>query len=299
MRKLSIIIPSYKDPFLQKTIDSILKNAKGNIEIIPVLDGYSPEKPIKKDKKVKPIIFKINRGMRAAINAGISKAKGSLIMKCDSHCIFGPGFDKIMIENFKNNWLMVPRRFSLDEINWKRDEKRTVRDYHYLTYAIKTKDFGVCMSSQDWIDRTYQRRDPKYEIDDTMIFQGSCWLANKKYFKKTVGKLDGRKNTYGQFGGEQVEIGLKYWLKGGEIKVIKKTWYAHLLKRPRHYQKGLFTRQYKINENSRANRAWSAKHWMNNKEPGIIHPISWLVEKFWPVPTWPEDRSKWIFPKNI
>ena len=36
---LSIIIPSYKDPLLQRTIDDILENAQGDIEIIAVLDG--------------------------------------------------------------------------------------------------------------------------------------------------------------------------------------------------------------------------------------------------------------------
>jgi len=35
---------------------------------------------------------------------------------------------------------------------------------------------------------------------------------------------------------------------------------------------------------------------MNNEEPGMTHKMEWLVEKFWPVPTWPEDRSKWISP---
>ncbi len=28
---------------------------------------------------------------------------------------------------------------------------------------------------------------------------------------------------------------------------------------------------------------------MKNEEPGMIHKIEWLVEKFWPVPTWPDD----------
>lgn len=40
---LSVIIPSWKDPLLQKTIDSLLENAGGEIEIIAVLDGYWPE----------------------------------------------------------------------------------------------------------------------------------------------------------------------------------------------------------------------------------------------------------------
>ena len=290
---LSVIIPAFYEPFLQKTIDSILKNAEGEIEIIPVIDGYIPKPPLKKDPRVRPIRFRKNRGMRAAINAGIKASHGKFIMKCDAHCLFGPGYDKIMTENCKSNWLMVPRRYSIDEINWQRNENRPVRDYHFVTYPMATRNYGVCMSAQDWYQKGKERRDPKYDIDDTMTFQGSCWLANKKYFLKRVGFLDDRRETYSGFGGEQLEIGLKYWLGGGKVKVNKKTWYAHLAKRYRHYKAGIFAKSYKRNPDTAPSRTWSTKHWINNEEPGMIHPFSWLVEKFWPVPTWPEDRSLW------
>lgn len=288
---LSIIIPSFQDPFLQNTIDSLLENAHGEIEVIPVLDGYEPKTPLKSDSRVKVIRLTNNQGMRGAINAGIAKASGKFIMKSDSHCIFGPGYDKIMTENCETNWLMIPRRYSLDEINWQRHESRPYRDYHYLTAPMWVKGYGVCMTPQDWLRRGGQRKDPRYDIDDTMTFQGSCWFANKNYFKKRIGYLDDRRETYGPFGGEQVEIGLKYWLGGGANKVIKKTWYAHLSKQPRHYRTGVFTRGYKNHQ--AGGRTWAAKHWMNNQDPGMLYTISWLVEKFWPVPSWPEDRNLW------
>lgn len=294
---VSIIIPSYNDPFLKKTIDSLLENAKGKIEIIPVLDGCCPLIPIKKDKRVKTITLLKNSGMRAAINAGLKAARGKYIMKCDSHCIFGPGYDRIMAKNCQENWLMIPRRYHLDDINWKRDESRPPYDYHYLTFPLRTKGYGVCISSQNWLRYQTKARDSKHEIDDTMSFQGSCWFANRKYFLKRVGYLDDSDNSYGPFGGEQIEIGLKYWLGGGENKIIKSTWYAHLLKRPRHYNAKLFMRDYKRNSSTGRRRTWISDHWMNNKEPNMIHPLTWLVEKFWPVPTWPDDRNQWFLPK--
>ncbi len=290
---VSIIIPSYKDPYLQKTIDSILENAKGKIEVILVLDGYIPEEPIKSDARVKTLQLPKNLGMRGAINTGIKKAKGKFIMKCDSHCIFAPGFDKIMAKNCKENWLMVPRRYSIDEGTWQKNDKRPYRDYHYLTFPSWIRGYGVCISPQDWLHRGGERSDPKYDIDDTMTFQGSCWFANRKHFKKRVGFLDSL--AYGTFGGEQMEIGLKYWLGGDEVKVIKKTWYAHLSKRIHHYKSGIFEQGYKNNTGQK--RAWVAKHWMENQEPGMVHPFPWLVEKFWPVPSWPNDRKLWVFPE--
>lgn len=285
---LSIIIPSYYDPYLPKTVNSILKNARGEIEIIPVQDGPITKPPIKTNKRVRLIILPKNIGMRGAINVGLAEARGKFVMKCDAHCSFAPGFDKVLTTNCDTDQLMIPRRYALDEAKWRRNLGRSAFDYHYLTFPGLTP--------QTWYHGT-EKEDLCYDIDDTMTFQGSCWFAHKKYFMMRVGYLDDRREAYGPFGGEQVEIGLKYWLGGGQVKVNKKTWYTHLYKGSNHYAAGIYTRSYKNNRVVGANRAWLARHWMGNKEHGIIHPISWLVEKFWPVPSWPENRFMWEYPK--
>ena len=93
--KLSCIIPSYKDPLLHSTIDSILKNSKlGNgIEVIVTLDGYWPH-DIHPDERVKYIHLGKNVGMREAINTGVRVAKGDYLMRTDEHCIYAEGFDR-------------------------------------------------------------------------------------------------------------------------------------------------------------------------------------------------------------
>ena len=279
---LSVIIPSFKDPFLQNTIDSLLENAEGGIEVIPVLDGYVEE--LKEDSRVRVIVLEKNRGMRGATNTGLKAAKGEFIMKCDSHCAFGKGFDKILIG--EPNWLTIPRRYSLDEVSWTKDESRPVRDYHYYTFPVPNK-YGYGMYSLEWPQMARERAE--YEIDDTMTFQGSCWFANRRYFMEHVGLLDGRREAYGSFAVEQLEIGMKYWLGGGEVKVNKGAWYAHLHKMKRHYNAGIYHKTYKNNKHTVASNIWSAKHWMNNEEPNMIHKTEWLVEKFWPLPHWPEN----------
>ena len=80
---LSVVIPSYKDPLLHKTIDSLLENAEGEIEVIPVLDGYWPEEPIKNDERIRIVHLGRNRGMRRAINAGVAIARGDFIIRND------------------------------------------------------------------------------------------------------------------------------------------------------------------------------------------------------------------------
>lgn len=277
---LSVIFPAYREPLLQKTIDSFLDASElGNeVELLPVIDGKWLKTPLKEDPRVRPVQLQKNIGMRAAINAGISEAKGRWIMKADAHCLFAKGFDRIMVENGKEDWLLVPRRYSLDEEGWQRDDTRPVRDYHYLQFPTENK-YGIGLVVLDW----YKSSDK--DIDETMIFQGSCWLADKEYFMSHVGLLDDSPETYGSFVGEQHEIGLKYWLGGGAIMVNKKTWYAHLAKRPKHYLEKGYARNFKTADRTAKQHTWCANHWVNDEEPNMIHKFEWLVNKFQP-PTW-------------
>lgn len=279
---LSIIIPSSGDIYLQKTINDVLAKAKGEIEVIVILDG-NKDKDLKKDSRVKEIYLEKVIGMRGAINAGIKASTGDWIMKLDSHCIIGQDFDKIMIENCQEDWLMIPSRYVLDEIEWKRNENRFIKNYHYLNFPIKTTGYGYAMTPHE-----LQRMEGtlKNDIDDVMTFQGSCWLANKKYFMEHIGYMDDNPKTYGHWAGDQLELGMKYWLGGGAIKVNKKTWYAHLAKRKHHYVSGQYRRMYKKSRYNIDRYTWASKHWINNEEPNMIHTFDWFIKKFSPVPNW-------------
>ncbi len=144
-------------------------------------------------------------------------------------------------------------------------------------YALDSQDWGKAWGEQ---------------IDDVMTTQGSCWVANRKYFMEHVGLLD--VINYGGFVQEVQEIGLKYWLGGGRMKVVKKTWYAHLSKRKKHYESGLYHKSYKQGRQAVRGNTYSVNHWMGNEEPNMIHPFEWLVEKFWPIPGWePNWQDTW------
>ena len=291
MNKLSIIIPSYNELYLDKTIQDILKKAEGDIEIFVNLDGNIPKKLVR-DKRVHYTHHQKPIGMRGGINEGLERAKSKFIMKCDAHCAFAKGFDEALKRDCQKNWLMIPRRHSLNTEMWTRPLKGRIRDYHYFCYPSKTNNFS--MTCPDWSSMTRRRmNNPKYDIDDTMAFQGSCWFAHKDYFLDRVGLLDDNPSTYGGFAGDQLEIGLKYWLKDGEVKVNKKTWYAHLHKNRHFYAKSKQNRKFKAGSAAWKSRQWSTKHWIYNREPGLKHSFQWLLEKFWPVQGWPKDRKLW------
>src|SRR3990167_470128 len=120
--KLSVVIPSYKDPTLIKTIDSLLQNSElgSDMEIIAVLDGYEPDFELRQDPRVRYIKLGRNRGMRGAINAGVDIAKGEFLMRCDEQIMVGPGCDRIMVESCHSNWIMTARRYFLDPNKWER-----------------------------------------------------------------------------------------------------------------------------------------------------------------------------------
>ena len=217
MSLLSIVIPSFKDPLLHKTIESLLLNARGEIEIIPVIDGYELKESLPQDPRVKPI-FQENTGMRGAINNAVSQAKGDYLMRTDEHCVFGIGYDLLLTEDMEDNWIVNPRRFRLDTDKWQimklppiDYEKLLIENYHNKFHGI------------EWTALSKQRKG--ILIDEDMAMQGSCWAMPHSWWDKTIGELSSEGyHTHYQ---DSIEMMFKTWQAGGKLMINKKTWYAH------------------------------------------------------------------------
>ena len=267
---VTVVIPSRNEPYLQKTILDILVKAKGDIQVIAVLDGYWP--PLNEyvnDKRVIYIHYSDPRGMRNAINAGVSIAKGDFILKCDAHVMFKEGFDIDLQEFCTSNQVVVPRRYALDPVKWDIIENpKYPIDYMYLN-----RDFH----GSPWEEKNKDEMLKYHVIDDLMSSQGSCWFMRKSYFKE-LELMD--ESLYGTFASEFQEIGLKAWLSGGSVIVNKKTWYAHWHKTE--------TRGYSLDKRDGEKAAQHVVDWMNKKYRWHkqIYDIDWLIEHFAPVPTW-------------
>lgn len=216
MPLVSVIIPSYKDPYLLSTIQSLLDGASSDLEIIPVLDGYWPEK-VYPDPRVKYLHLGANRGMRRAINAGISLAKGQYLMRSDEHCAYAKGWDAAMIEACAENAIVTPRRYFLDPTTW------TVMDLPPWDYErLEIRD-GVKFEGRHWRQREHERG--HLEVDESMSMQGSCWMMRKAWWEKVIGELD--HEHYGPLIQDSHEMVFKTWKAGGKLLVTKKTWFAH------------------------------------------------------------------------
>lgn len=213
---LSVVIPNYKDKHLGKTIESLLINSRGDIEIIPVFDGCEIE-GIPEDPRVKPV-YQENQGMRESINNAVRHAKGEYLMRTDAHCVFGVGYDLLLTEDMEDNWIVNPRRFKLDPIKWQVMAGEPIDYEKLLIEKTHHKFHGI-----EWSSRSKKRKGVL--IDEDMAMQGSCWAMPHAWWDKVIGELSSE--GYGTHYQDSIEMIFKTWQAGGKLMVNKKTWFAH------------------------------------------------------------------------
>lgn len=285
MNTISVVIPSRVPEYLNKTIEDLLKNAEEDIEIIVILDGYQTE--ILNDKRVKVIRFGQHKGMREAISQGMRIATGEYVMKIDEHCMVEKGFDVKLKADCEDGWVVIPRRKRLDTEKWEViEDGRSPVDYMYLTNPfLRPDDKSNGLRGAEWKEKFHERKD--FLIDEIMAWQGSCYFLKRDYWNRLFPNgLD--TENYGTFTGEAQEIGNTVWLSGGKLIVNKKTHYAHFWKGRTGKGYRFSKEQYRKHmDDTERGRVYAVKHWLTTKD--YKYDFKWLMKKFWPVPTWPDD----------
>ena len=290
---ISVIISSRSNLYLQKTVDDVLNKAKGEVEVIVVLDGYWPEVLLKDDKRVIVIHhgeLRSNFGLRTSVNRGVAVSRGEYIMKIDDHSALDEGFDIKLMADCQDNWIITPRIYSLKDDGWTKDDAgRTPFDAGYVTYP----PVEGTLSGKPWKRWCENRKDVL--IDDCMLSAGACYFMKRSHWNQ-LGLLD-EKNYCAFPSLENLEVCLKTWLSGGRVVTNKKTWCAH-----RWGERGIKSKGWNYSNNQTRkcleNRPVAVKYtndfWLNNRWPDRIHDFEWLIAKFWPVPGWPENWKEEI-----
>ena len=300
---LSIAIPSRNEKFLKQTILDVLKNATGDIEIFPILDGYEiPKEEIVEDSRVHYLSIPLGDKKchkRQGINMMVEICKGEYVMSLDAHCMVAKGFDERLAKDHGgDNWVQIPRRHRLDAENWSiqtQVDGRPPIDYEYVMFPLNyhptsgspsrpkepKKEYYPAIHGFKWDKRTLERLN--IPIDETMTFQGSCWFMTKNHFKKiNLMQIEG----YSGWGQEAEEIGFKTWRAGGKVVTNKNTWYAHLHKGSK------YGRMYRMPKESTTDcNKYSYNYWINENKVFFIK----FIEKFWPVPNWPADWKELLY----
>ncbi len=267
---LSVLIPARNEIYLEKTIRNLLENARGEIEIISVLDGWLPDPPINiGDERAKFIHFEDSIGQRQAINYAAKQAKGGYVMKLDAHCAVDEGFDVTLAADCAYDWTMIPRMYNLD-IDTFQPKRHKLTDYMFM----QVREDGQ-FRAEYYTGAEYRRQHAKPDlIDDTMCCIGSCFFMHKARFFE----LGGCDENHGGWGSQGIEVACKAWLSGGALKVNKKTWFAHWFRGG-----GGPGFPYKLSGRQVENaRNYAKDLWLNNKWPLQRRSFKWLVDKFQP-----------------
>lgn len=305
MADLSILIPSRHEMFLSKTIDDILEHSDPNIaEVIAVLDGEWADPPIYDDPRVHLIYLPEPVGQREATRYAARMATSKYVMKVDAHCAFDPGFDAKLLSDMQDDWTLAPVMKNLHAFNWvcqkcgdtryqsptptecpKCDNKTDfVRDVVWIAKRSPNST-SFCFDPEphfQYFGEYAKRPEAQAEVTETMSLQGSCFLMTRdKFFD-----LEVCDEMFGSWGSLGIEVACKTWLSGGKVMVSHKTWYAHLFRT----QGGDFSFPYPLSGSQVERAKKTAKNlFFNNAWPKQIHPLSWLVERFWPVQGWTDE----------
>jgi len=291
MRELSVLIPARNEDFIEQTIASILKNRRGDTEIIVFLDGYEPKPPIKNHPDVKIIKSSTSIGQRAAANAAAAESDARNIMKLDAHCIVGPGFDTTLMSDHHPAWTVVPSMYDLHAFDWEcvgcggrsiQGSKPVscqkcgckagfVRREVFDKRNVPPTDYWVIDQTFVVSEDRYRRPSP-YPTEEIMCTLGCCFFMDHDRFDM-LGGLDEEHGSWGQMG---IEIACKAWLSGGALVLNKAAWFAHL----RRTRPG-FNFPYKQDGKQivHAHR-YSMDLWLNDKWPLAKRPYKWLRNKF-------------------
>lgn len=251
---VSIIIPAKSEPYLQKTINDIFAKARGDVEVIVILDGYWPNETLEDNSRLHVIHFSGTKGMRPAINAGANMAKGKYLIKCDAHCAFQPGFDVKLVRDHQPDWVLVPVRYDLNVDTWERGT--SIHEFQYIEQGT--------LKGRNWPEYKAEGR-----IVPLMTTQGSFWFMERAMFFD-IGGLDDV--NYGVMGREAQEVCLKVWTSGGKFMLDRNVWYAHWDK-PKEWVIG------GMKEEKKKSERYAVSYWTLDK----LQPV---ISMFAPVPTW-------------
>lgn len=313
--KLSILIPSRNEEWLAETLTDLLKNIRGNTEIIAIIDGEKYPKELPQDERLTVIELPKSIGQRAATNLAARIATGDYYMKTDAHTAWSKGFDVALMNGFKelgDNVTQVPVMRNLHVFDWvcpdghrryqgtsgpcKECGKPTEKD---VVWNPKRNPASTSYRFDHTLHFQYFRgwkNSPEYQnqvttgYTETMSLQGSCFALSKERYW-TLNICD---EEFGSWGQQGVEVACKTWLSGGRCIVNHNAWYGHLFRT----QGGDFSFPYKQSEAKiQAARDYSRKLFLDNTWEFQKYPLVWLVDKFAPVPNWHDGADDGVYNK--
>lgn len=310
MPDLTVVIPSRNEMFLSRTVSSVLNAITSDTHIIIVCDGNWPDPPIEDHPRVHTIHHATSIGQRAATNEGVLLAQSRYVLKLDAHCDMARGFDTVLMADMQPDWTVVPLMRNLHIHDWLCPDghrryqgpsgpctqcgKPTERDIVWVSKP-SPKSTSYCFDETPHFQyfRDFSKRpEGRGELTETMSLQGSCFMMERDRYLA----LDVCDEEFGSWGSQGIEVAVKSWLSGGRVLVNHKTFYSHCFRT----QGGDFGFPYPLSGNQveRARRRAKDLFFMD-AWPGQVRPLSWLLDKFWPVPGWSDESRAAVMEAGV
>lgn len=189
MYDLSVLIPANNEMFLSHTVENILRNIRGNTEVIVVMDGYwdsIPDAP-----NVTVIHLPKSVGQRAAQNQACRLSTAKYVMKIDAHCLVDEGFDLKMMAEMKDDYTMVPTMYNLHAFDWLCPEGHRIYQGPTPKGCLQC---GKPMVRDIIMEPRWSRKSSFYRFDKTLHFQYYGALADRPASK--YGAITGYKLSF-------------------------------------------------------------------------------------------------------
>ena len=317
---LSVLIPARNEEWLSRTVEDVLKNKRGKTEIIVGLDGCWSDPPIIDHPDVTIIYHNLSVGQRRITKECAILARGKYLMKLDAHCRVSEGFDLPLLSGFQelgDNVTQIPVLYNLHLFDWKCKKcgnqwYQSPTPTHCMMIGESRKNNPNCNSTEfekvviwkpRWgrksecyrfdtephfqYHRDWSKKYPTGDYIETMSAQGSCFVMTKeKYFNLNIDD-----ETWGSWGSQGISVACKTWLSGGRLVTNRKCWYSHAFRT----QGGDFGFPYPQSGNQVGNAKKIARDlFFNNRWDGQVYPLSWLVDKFQPLPDWHTPKYEYL-----
>jgi glycosyltransferase involved in cell wall biosynthesis len=302
MPELSVLIPARNEKWLGLTVKDVLAHSSESTEIIVVLDGAWPEEPLPQHPRVQIVYLPESIGQRAATNLAARISQAEYVAKVDAHVSVAPGWDAELIKaagELGPRAVQIPAQKNLhiyDRV-CRTCGKRNYQGPETAPCACGGPcDIDIVWKPRKGVHTTSWRLDHELhfqydkqgqktqtgDLCDVMTSLGACFFMPRAFFME-IGGLDEAHGSWGQFG---AEIALKAQLSGGRHVVNKRTWFAHF------FRVGGIGFPYAIKGSDQEYaRQYSRNLWMGNHWPGQVKPLSWLIDKFAPLPEWHDAKG--------
>jgi hypothetical protein len=295
---LSILIPALKEEFLVNTVADILKNKRGNTEVIVGLDGAWSEPGVPDHPDVRIVYVSKNQGQRGMTNILARLSAAKYVAKCDAHVAFDEGFDVKLMAAMQghDDYTIVPTMRNLHVFNWrcmdcgdetyqgpapegcKNCDVNTPDRFEKVIkwYAKPSPQSTAYRFTPDRLQFKYfnaLKRDQKGDVVETMSLQGSFFmLTREKYWELNI--CD---ESWGGWGQQGTEVALKTWLSGGRVLCVRNTWYAHMFRT----QSGFAFPWGNPARQQEQARKKCMELFFKNQWDKQVRPLSWVLERFW------------------